>query len=144
MNPIQTFKHEQMFFTATDSIWLMSILRSSADNNTWLKIKFSFLLFHFLSLERFGQWFILSDITDEEVKQCCVSLTSHDLLITFSSVLSVVMERRACAAGSQWDSLLKHCISHKSLGLTPSGEWHSWADQCKMVCFMLSWMLSLL
>ncbi|KAF4116458.1 tumor necrosis factor receptor superfamily member 13C-like isoform X2 [Onychostoma macrolepis] len=30
------------------------------------------------------------------------------------------MERKACAPGSQWDSLLKHCISHKSLGLTPS------------------------
>uniref|UniRef100_A0A673MKU5 Uncharacterized protein n=1 Tax=Sinocyclocheilus rhinocerous TaxID=307959 RepID=A0A673MKU5_9TELE len=30
------------------------------------------------------------------------------------------MERRACALGSQWDSLLKLCISHKSLGLTPS------------------------
>lgn len=52
MSPIQTFKHEQMFFTATDSIWFMlSILRSSADNNTWLKIKFSFLLLHFVSLE---------------------------------------------------------------------------------------------
>lgn len=30
------------------------------------------------------------------------------------------MERRACGPGSQWDSLLKLCISHKSLGLTPS------------------------
>uniref|UniRef100_A0A8C1URV6 Uncharacterized protein n=1 Tax=Cyprinus carpio TaxID=7962 RepID=A0A8C1URV6_CYPCA len=40
----------------------------------------------------------------------------------FSSVSSVVMERRVCPPGSQWDSLLKHCIPHKSLGVTPSGE----------------------
>uniref|UniRef100_A0A8C2ERB7 Tumor necrosis factor receptor superfamily member 13C-like n=1 Tax=Cyprinus carpio TaxID=7962 RepID=A0A8C2ERB7_CYPCA len=38
----------------------------------------------------------------------------------FSSVSSVVMERRVCPPGSQWDSLLKHCIPHKSLGVTPS------------------------
>uniref|UniRef100_A0A672KBB5 Uncharacterized protein n=1 Tax=Sinocyclocheilus grahami TaxID=75366 RepID=A0A672KBB5_SINGR len=32
------------------------------------------------------------------------------------------MERTACAPDSQWDSLLKLCISHKSLGLTPSAQ----------------------
>ncbi|KTF82435.1 hypothetical protein cypCar_00021765 [Cyprinus carpio] len=40
--------------------------------------------------------------------------------MTETIILSVVMERRACDPGSQWDSLLKHCISHRSLGLTPS------------------------
>uniref|UniRef100_A0A673JF23 Tumor necrosis factor receptor superfamily member 13C-like n=1 Tax=Sinocyclocheilus rhinocerous TaxID=307959 RepID=A0A673JF23_9TELE len=38
------------------------------------------------------------------------------------------MERRACPPGSQWDSLLKHCISHRSLGLTPSGLDESWSS----------------
>uniref|UniRef100_A0A8C1PHU1 Uncharacterized protein n=1 Tax=Cyprinus carpio TaxID=7962 RepID=A0A8C1PHU1_CYPCA len=32
------------------------------------------------------------------------------------------MERRVCPPGSQWDSLLKHCIPHKSLGVTPSAQ----------------------
>ncbi|KAI7807455.1 tumor necrosis factor receptor superfamily member 17-like isoform X2 [Triplophysa rosa] len=30
------------------------------------------------------------------------------------------MERRACAPGSFWDSLLKHCISSEPVGLRPS------------------------
>ncbi|XP_052407223.1 uncharacterized protein LOC127952613 isoform X1 [Carassius gibelio] len=40
--------------------------------------------------------------------------------MTETIILPIVMERRACAPGSQWDSLLKYCVSHRSLGLTPS------------------------
>lgn len=74
------------------------------------------------------------------MKRCCASLTSHDLFISAFILISfiVVMEKGACEPGLKWDSLLKQCISLETMGLTPSGEWHFWADlldQCKVMCF---------
>uniref|UniRef100_A0A8C1UTI3 Uncharacterized protein n=1 Tax=Cyprinus carpio TaxID=7962 RepID=A0A8C1UTI3_CYPCA len=43
------------------------------------------------------------------------------------------MERRVCPPGSQWDSLLKHCIPHKSLGVTPS-DGVFYADPSVWIC----------
>ncbi|KAG1966955.1 hypothetical protein F2P79_002594 [Pimephales promelas] len=48
-----------------------------------------------------------------------LSFTSHDLSVLLSFI-SAVMEKRLCASGLGWDSLLRQCISHESLGLTPS------------------------
>ncbi|XP_039543574.1 tumor necrosis factor receptor superfamily member 13C-like isoform X2 [Pimephales promelas] len=51
-------------------------------------------------------------LCSEELQKttCCLKI----------NFISAVMEKRLCASGLGWDSLLRQCISHESLGLTPS------------------------